>query len=143
MPTHPPINPPRQQLPRRFDALAALVPAQAIQSEAEHAAAIEMIDQLMRINRLSAGQKRYLETMLQLVEAYERQHHTIEISDLSGVAMLGHLMEQTGMSVEDLGGLLGVSRSHAYNLIRGARALTVEHLKLLAARFKVEPSLFL
>lgn len=137
------VNPPRKRLPKGFDALARMVPARAIWSAAEHEAAVEMIDQLMRVETLSEGQSRYLETLVALVEAYESKHHAIEIGGRSGLDAPRFLMEESRTSVDELGRELGVSRSHAYNLVRSVRSLTAEHLRLLSRRFKVEPSLFL
>ena len=74
----PPINPPKQNLPQSFDALIALLPLGTLRDDRAHEHAVEMIDQLMRIEPMSPGQERYLRALLDIVEAYEQEHHTLE-----------------------------------------------------------------
>jgi antitoxin component HigA of HigAB toxin-antitoxin module len=57
--------------------------------------------------------------------------------------MLRSLMDERGMSAADLGRLLDVHRSHAARILRGKRALTVDHLRVLAENFHVRPDLFI
>ena len=44
-----------------------------------------MIDRLMARKQLTRGQTLYLETLVQLVQAYEAENHRIETSDLRGI----------------------------------------------------------
>lgn len=75
------VNPRRRELPLSFDDLVRLLPPRAMRDGDEHREAVEMIDQLMRIEPLTTGQERYLETLLQLVEAYERTHGAMDVAD--------------------------------------------------------------
>jgi antitoxin component HigA of HigAB toxin-antitoxin module len=47
------------------------------------------------------------------------------------------------MNASDLARLLGVHASMGSKLLKGERALTVDHLRILAARFKVRPDTFM
>jgi antitoxin component HigA of HigAB toxin-antitoxin module len=54
-----------------------------------------------------------------------------------------HLLSENDMSASDLARLLGVHASMGFKILEGERALTVDHLKKLAERFKVRPDLFM
>jgi HTH-type transcriptional regulator/antitoxin HigA len=92
---------------------------------------------------LTRGQERYLETLVQLVQAYEARHHAIETADISGIGVLKYLLAENDMSASDLARLLGVHVSMGSKILKGERSLTVEHLRKLAGRFKVSPEVFM
>ena len=102
-----------------------------------------MIDRLMATGKLSKGQSLYLETLVQLVQAYEAEHHAIDTSDITGLDSLKHLLDENGMNASDLARLLDVHPSMGSKILRGERALTVDHLRKLCERFKVNPRLFM
>jgi len=104
---------------------------------------LEMIDRLMASGRLTKGQSTYLETLVQLVQAYEASHHAIDTSGIGGLATLKHLMAEHEMSASDLARLLLVHESMGSKILKGERSLTVDHLKKLASRFKVSPEAFI
>lgn len=133
----------QDKLPGRFEELVRLMPPQAIADDVQLENTAEMIDRLMAIPRLTKGQAIYLETLTQLVEAYESQHHTIDTGGVSGLDSLKYLLEQNDMSGTDLARLLGVHASMGSKILKGERKLTADHLRKLTERFHVEPSLFL
>jgi HTH-type transcriptional regulator/antitoxin HigA len=116
---------------------------QAIRDDVEHDNALEVIDTLMALRKLTPGQARYLETLVQLVEAYEARHHSIQTDDMSGIEFLKHLMEENEMNGSDLARLLEVHPSMGSKILQGDRFLTVQHLRKLAAHFKISPAVFL
>jgi HTH-type transcriptional regulator/antitoxin HigA len=132
-----------KNLPRSFKALVALMPPRAILDDVQNENSIEMIDRLMGTAELSDGQRIYLETLVQLVEAYETRRHAIDTSDLRGIDSLRHLLDEHGMNASDLARLLGVHPSMGSKLLKGERSLTVSHLRRLAGHFRVSPELFL
>jgi HTH-type transcriptional regulator / antitoxin HigA len=132
-----------EPLPARFEDLVQLMPPQAINDDVCHANTVEVIDRLMAAGKLSKGQSLYLETLVQLVEIYEAEHHAIDTADLSGLDSLRHLLDENDMNASDLARLLGVHASLGSKILRGERALTVDHLRKLSAWFKVSPELFL
>ena len=119
------------------------MPPQAIQDDAHYESTVEMVDRLMAAGKLSKGQSLYLETLVQLVRAYEAEHHAIDTSDISGLDSLQHLLDENGMNASDLARLLEVHPSMGSKILRGERSLTVEHLRKLCDRFKVNPRLFM
>lgn len=131
------------KLPARFADLVKRMPAQAIMDDADYECAVEMIDRLMASGKLTEGQALYLETQVQLVQAYEAAHHAIDTSDLGALDSLKHLLDENEMNASDLARLLGVHASLGSKILKGDRALTLEHVKTLAAQFRVSPEVFI
>jgi len=140
MPTAMPTD---KKLPRRFGDLVAMMPPQAILDEAQYENTLAVVDRLMAAGRLNKGQALYLETLVQLVEAYESAHHAIDVSGASGLDTLRHLLAEHGMTASDLARLLGVHPSMGSKILKGHRSLTVPHMRRLARHFGVAASLFL
>jgi HTH-type transcriptional regulator / antitoxin HigA len=136
-------SPSKNKLPGRFDELVRVMPPQAIGDEVQYENTLEVVDRLMAQGKLTKGQSLYLETLVQLIQAYEATHHAIDTSDLSGLDSLKHLLRENGMNGADLARLLDVHASMGAKILRGERALTVVHLRKLAARFKVSVQLFM
>ena len=132
-----------RKLPRSFKGLVAEMVPQAIMDDVQYENTVEMIDRLMAAGKLTNGQELYLETLVELVQAYEAKHYAIETADLDGIAALRHLLADSGMNASDLGRLLGVHPSMGSKLLKGERSLTVEHLRKLCGRFKVRPELLM
>ena len=133
----------RKRLPGRFEDLVRMMPPQAITDDIHYRNTVEMIDRLMASGKMTKGQALYLETLVQLVQAYEASHHAINISGISGLDSLKHLLEENGMSASDLARLLSIHVSMGSKILKGDRSLTVDHLKILSARFKVSPDIFI
>lgn len=132
-----------EKLPGRFEALVERMPPQAIMDELQYANTIEMVDRLMASGKLTKGQELYMETLVQLVQAYETQHLGINTADIHGIEALQHVLDENDMNASDLARLLGVHPSMGSKILKGERSLTVEHLRKLADRFKVRPGLFM
>ncbi len=132
-----------KKLPGRFEDLVALMPPRAITDESHYEDTIEMVDRLMAQQKHTKGQSVYLETLVQLVEAYEAKHHAIDAQGVSGIELLRNLLVENDMNASDLARLLGVHASMGSKLLKGDRSLTVEHLQKLASRFHVRPELFM
>ena len=133
----------RKRLPGRFEDLVQMMPPRAIIDDVHYENTVEMIDALMAAGKLTKGQEMYMETLVQLVQAYEARHHAIETADISGIGVLKHLLAENDMSVSDLAWLLGVHASMGSKILKGDRSLTVEHLRKLAGRFKVSHEVFM
>lgn len=133
----------QRALASRFEQLVEMMPPQAIRNEAQYQKTLDMIDGLMSRKKLTSGQALYLETLVQLVQAYEAEQHAIDTSDLRGIDSLRHLLAENQMNASDLSRLLGVHVSMGSKILKGDRSLTVEHVRKLSARFRVRPELFL
>jgi len=130
-------------LPARFEQLVQMMPPQAVQDDVQCANTLEVIDRLMAIAKLTKGQALYLETLVQLVQVYEAEHHAIDTSAVTGLDSLKHLLQENEMNASDLARLLGVHPSLGSKILNGERSLTVDHIRKLTERFKVSPCLFL
>lgn len=133
----------RPRLPSSFSGLVREMPPQAILDNAQYEKSRALIDALMSSGRLTPGQSLYLETLVQLVQAYEAAEQAIDTADLHPLEVLKHLLAENGLNASDLGALLGVHPSLGSKILKGDRALTVDHIRKLAARFKVGPELFI
>ena len=133
----------KKKLPGQFADLVRAMPPQAIVDDVHYQNTLEMIDRILAGGKLTKGQSAYLETLVQLVQAYEASHHAIDTSDISGIATLRHLMAENEMKASDLARLLGVHISMGSKILKGERALTIDHVKKLAVRFRVNPSIFI
>lgn len=131
----------RNGLPTRFEDLVRLMPPMAITSDGQCERFAVVIDRLMAIPRLTKGQEAYLETLVQLVQVYEAANHAI--AGLRGIDVLRHLLAEHAMSASELARLLGVHPSMGSKILKGERALTVDHLRSLASRFKVRADTFI
>jgi HTH-type transcriptional regulator / antitoxin HigA len=129
------------KLPAKFEELVGLMPPQAIMDDAQHEETIQMIDRLMATRKLSKGQELYLETLVQLVGAYEATHHSVEAGDALDALKL--LLSDHGINASGLAKLLGVHASMGSKILKGERSLTAGHIKLLSAKFKVRAETFL
>jgi antitoxin component HigA of HigAB toxin-antitoxin module len=133
----------RGSLPESFEQLVRLMPPMAIRDDVQHANTVEFVDRLMRIERLSRGQSDYLETLVELVEVYEAKRHAIDVSKVTGVQTLKYILDQSDTSASSLARLLNMHPTMGSKILNGDRKLTWEHAKVLGARFKVAPALFM
>ena len=129
------------RLPGRFEELVRLMPPRAIMDDAQYEDTTEVIDRLMASGKLTKGQEAYLETLVQLVQAYEESRHAIE--GPRGLDVLRHLLAEHELNASGLARLLGVHASMGSKILNGERSLTVDHLKILAAKFKVRADTFM
>ena len=133
----------RSTLPSSINELVRVMPPMAIRDDVQHHNTVEMIDRLMRIEKLSRDQADYLETLVELVETYEARCHAIDLAKLGGLRMLKHILQQSDLSASDLARLLNMHPSMGSKILNGDRQLTWDHAKILAAQFKVNPALFM
>ena len=129
-------------LPKTFDALHALHPLRPVRDKVEYDNAVEILDRLAVLDRRTADQEDYLETLSALVGKYDDEHYLADLSHLSPLDSL-QLMEHHKMNGSQLGQLLGGNRSLGGKILRNERQLSKAHIRVLAERFKVSPALFL
>lgn len=131
-----------EDIPKTYNRLLAMQPLRPIRNDMELEHATEIIDMLAG-HDLNADQADYLDALSTLVEAYEHAHHPLDDPAICGLDALRALLDDHGMGAADLARLLGVHRSMGSKLLKGERALTTRHLKILSDRFKVSADLFL
>ncbi len=113
----------------------------AIRSADEYDAAVARLNAL--VDEIGDNPKdpryRLIETQSVLIEAYDREHHGLP--EASGLDVIRFLMEQHGLTQKDLPEI--GSQGVVSEILAGRRRLNVRQLKALAARFGVDPGVFL
>ena len=129
------------RLPKTYTGLVSLHLPRLIYDKVAYDNAVEIIHALDG-HKLNHDQDDYLAIMAKLVEDYETENLP-EPKPIKGIEAVKFLLEENGLTAADLGDLIGVNRSVAYRILKGARNLTADHIKNLAARFAVSADLFL
>jgi HTH-type transcriptional regulator/antitoxin HigA len=127
-------------LPTTYEGLVQLHMPRPIHDEVELENATDLID-LMAGHDLSADQEDYLDLLSDLVAKYEEGTSPIG----EGAApreVLAWLIEEHGMSITELGKLLG-DRSLGSRILSGERSLSKSHIRIVAEHFKVSPAAFI
>ena len=131
-----------QRLPKDYLGLCQRYVPRPLHNAADYAAAALAIEPLVGYeDRLTADQVDYLEAVSSFLEAYDRA--TVKWPETQPLDTLRFVLEQQGMSAADLSRLLGADRSLGPKILRGERRLTLDHVRILARHFQVEPGLFL
>ncbi len=119
----------------------SLGPFLAIRTEREYDAAVARLNALVDEIGDNPKDSRYrlIETLSVLIEAYDREHHSLP--EASGVEVLRFLMEEHGLSQKDLPEV--GSQGVVSEVLAGRRHLNVRQVRALAARFGVEPGVFI
>ena len=130
-------------LPTTFADLMGLHALRPIVDGIDLANATEMMDRLAVINLPTPDQADYLLTLSLLVEAYEAENDPVELTRMSGVQMLRHLMGVNEMSGADVGRVLGIGTAAVSMILSGRRSLTAAHANKLGRRFAVKPGAFI
>ena len=133
----------KKPLPKTLKALVDEYIPTSISNEKEYDKALKLMDRLMGLSKLTKGQVTYLNTLCDLVQVYEEEHHKIDPSDISGLEMLKFLMEDRKMTATDLGKLLGGSSALGSKILTGQRNLTLDHVRILSKHFRVSPDIFI
>lgn len=128
-------------MPKTYNGLVSLLVPRPIHDRATYENAVEVVHALAGF-RLNRDQDDYLELMAKIIEDYERE--TVpEPAPVRGIESLRFLLKENDLMADDLGSIIGVDRSIAYRILKGARNLTAEHVKKLSTRFAVSADLFL
>jgi len=100
---------------------------QPIRTDADHAAALRRIDELMDAE-LGTPEADELDVLATLVEAYEDRH--FPVFDPDPLAAIQFRMDQLGLTRKDLEPLLG-SRGRVSEVLNGRRALSLQMIRRL------------
>jgi HTH-type transcriptional regulator / antitoxin HigA len=125
-----------------YSELIAEFPLRPIRSERQLDLAGRLAFRLASRARLSRGEQNYLDVLTHLIEIYEEEHHGIE-ADVSPRELLRFLIDENGLTLSRLATETGIKVSTLSEILHGKRELNVQHIALLAARFRVNPGLFI
>lgn len=131
------------KLDRHYLNLVKQFPLRPIRNRRELAVAMKIAERLATYDegRLCVGEQDYLDALTIFIEDYQRQHLP-NLPDVEPRAMLKHLMEQHGMTVTELGRVIG-SQSNASLILSGKRAISKRVIRLLSQHFGVSAEVFL
>lgn len=128
-------------LPKDYAGLCRRYVPRPLHDAADYAAARQAIEPLLGFEeQLNADQVDYIEAVSSFIEVFDRTE--VKWPKSTPLATLKFLLEQHDMSAADLSRTLGADRSLGPKLLRGERHLTVNHIRILARYFNVEPGIF-
>jgi HTH-type transcriptional regulator/antitoxin HigA len=113
-------------------------PLASIRSDEHLAEAQKVMDRLLAKGRLDDGAAMYLDTLSDLVAAYEDEYHAIEPA--SDADMLRHLLEAKGVSQAQLSRDTSIPKSTISEVLAGKRPFSRQMMRKLADYFKVDVS---
>ena len=124
--------------------LVRAFPLRPLRNEREYDAAVKIMNRLAIRDEgtLDAGEQDYLDAITTFVAAYDEQHYPIDTSDVKPLELLTGLMEQRGMSVSDLGRVIG-SQPAASMIVNGKRGISRSQAKAIAAHFGIDAGAFI
>jgi HTH-type transcriptional regulator / antitoxin HigA len=138
----PAVMEPSTRANARYLKLATIFPIRPLSSDAELDQAIGVLDQLLsRKNPLDQQEQGYLDSLSHEIERYEAVN--VPIPDVSGAAMLRHLIEARDITLSDLATTTGIVISTLSSVLNGKRELNRRHIEKLAPYFGVSPGVFL
>ncbi len=125
---------------RAYKALLAETAPEVIHTEAENEAAIRKIEGLVNKARLSVPERKVMDLLTVLVEAFEEEHYPLS-RKATPLEVLKELVETNGLKQKDLTDVFGTP-SIVSEVLHGKRKLTIEHIRRLSDRFNVSTDLF-
>jgi HTH-type transcriptional regulator/antitoxin HigA len=126
--------------PETYEELVRLYPPRKIHDQIELENATEVADWIS-LQAKNDAQLDYLELLGDLMDEYENVGKPDKTS--SPLEILNYLVEENNITTRELGKILGIDHSVAARILKGDRAITVEHAKSLGGRFKLAPEAFL
>jgi antitoxin component HigA of HigAB toxin-antitoxin module len=127
--------------PETFEKLCAMHLPRTIRDKVDYENTAEIVDRLAVLTRRTTGQEEYLETLTQLIEAYDNANFQVAAAS-APLDAIRFLMKAHDLSASDIGRILG-SRSLGAAILRGDRQISKANALRLAEHFKLNPGLFI
>jgi HTH-type transcriptional regulator / antitoxin HigA len=128
-------------IPDTYSELVGLFMPRPLHDEVDYRNALGVLDAMAGFD-MNADQEDYFDAIVTFVEKYEAEHHAIDDAKMTPIELLQSLMDEHGMTESDLGRLLG-DRSLGHRILTGERELSKAHIRILAARFSLNPAALL
>jgi len=135
-----------KQMPRSFANLNALFPLRPIRDAIDLDNAYEVMDRLAVISNPTKDQQDYLDTLVMLTEAFDKDENEAALAaadQVTGIELLKYLMENTATTQAALAKILGISEGAVSMILKGSRSITAEHARILGKHFKLNPGVFI
>lgn len=118
--------------------LVEFFPLRTITQKKQYEAALAITEHLIDLK--DEGVITYLQTLTDLIADYEKK--MFSAPDVKGREMLAYLMELKGLTQMDIAKELG-GQGNVSKILKGERELNLRQIRDLAARFKVDPAVFI
>jgi HTH-type transcriptional regulator/antitoxin HigA len=112
-----------------------------ITTDAELDQGTAVADELFARADLLPEEEQYLDVLCDLIEAYEDEH--VPIRDARAPEVLRFLIDQRGVTQQQVSKETGVANSTITALLKGDREMTRKHMETFARYFGVAPAVFL
>ncbi|HXI69754.1 MAG TPA: transcriptional regulator [Verrucomicrobiae bacterium] len=130
------------RLPKDYAGLCRLLTPRPLHDKVDFENVTEITD-AMAGHKLTPDQEDYFDLLCRLIEAYEKEHAQPDMSKVTALDALQHLLDAHDLGAADLARLLDVHRTLGGMILRGERQLTLAHVRTLAKHFRVSADLFL
>jgi len=118
--------------------LVTIFPLASIRSDEHLEAAQCVMDRLLAKGKLDHGEEMYLDTLSDLLAAYEDEHHGIEPA--ADADMLRHLLDAKGITQSQLSSEAGIAKSTVSEILGGKKQFSRQVIRKLAEYFQVDVS---
>jgi HTH-type transcriptional regulator/antitoxin HigA len=132
--------------PDAYFQLVQKFPLRTIKSDDEHVRALTFLTKTSMQHQatIDKGVLDYLETLAHLIEDYEKHvSHELDLSGLSPVSAISHLMEVHGLNVSQMAAVMGTSQGTLSEIRSGGRGVSKQMIRKLVDRFGVDARIFL
>ena len=127
--------------PEKYQELLLAYQPKIIRSESENEQALQIVEALMSRGDRTPEEDELYELLVTLIEKFEQEHYSIAATDPR--SLLFFLLEQRGLTIQSLMGLLGLESDVIEDLINGVADTYHSQSRLLGDFFNVDPCLFL
>ena len=124
----------------RYIQLVRAFPLRPLRSEADLDRAIAMLDNLSDRGELDGDERDYRCVLAGLVHDYESEHDPLPT--MSPIEALRYLLDANGMTQAQLSEQTGIAVATISEILNEKRGISSKVREALAARFKVDPALF-
>ena len=131
-----------ETMPKGYAGLCRMLTPRPIHDKVEFEYVTKITD-AMAGHKLTPDQEDYFDLLCRLIEDYDKEHAQLDTPKVTALDALQHLLDANDMSAADLARLLEVHRTLGGMILRGERKLTLNHVRILARRFRVSADLFL
>lgn len=107
-----------------------------IETKKQYEAALELLEAYFADETLEP----FLHVLAERIEAYESKH--FPIPDAMAGEVLAFLLDQRGLTQQEVEGGTGIHQSALSRFVKGEREPSVKQIKKLAAFFDVDPAVF-
>lgn len=129
-------------LQRDYAALCRFHLPRPIHDKAEYENTLEIAEAFAGFeSKMTADQADYFDLLTSLLETWEAAH--VKWRNMPPLKMLKHLIEEHGINATGLSRLLGASRQLGPMILRGERAITADHARVLGAHFGLPAGAFI